>query len=97
MKQGTVFNTLQQATMEKNVKKSYVYTRIIESLCYTPATNIKLCIKTKTKRFPETHQGIWVFFENGCPELRRRQWHPTPARLPRKSHGQRSLVGCSPC
>ena len=27
---------------------------------------------------------------------RRRQWHPTPVLLPRKSHGQRSLVGCSP-
>ena len=28
--------------------------------------------------------------------LRRRQWHPTPVLLPGKSHGQRSLVGCSP-
>ena len=28
--------------------------------------------------------------------MRRRQWHPTPALLPGKSHGQRSLVGCSP-
>ena len=27
---------------------------------------------------------------------RRRQWHPTPGLLPGKSHGQRSLVGCSP-
>ena len=27
----------------------------------------------------------------------RRQWHPTPALLPGKSHGRRSLVGCSPC
>ena len=26
----------------------------------------------------------------------RRQWQPTPALLPGKSHGQRSLVGCSP-
>ena len=26
----------------------------------------------------------------------RRQWHPTPVRLPGKSHGWRSLVGCSP-
>src|SRR5574337_1197815 len=26
----------------------------------------------------------------------RRQWHPTPVLLPRKSHGQRSLVGGSP-
>ena len=28
--------------------------------------------------------------------LRRRQWQPTPVLLPGKSHGRRSLVGCSP-
>ena len=27
---------------------------------------------------------------------RRRQWQATPVLLPRKSHGRRSLVGCSP-
>ena len=27
---------------------------------------------------------------------KRRQWHPTPVLLLGKSHGQRSLVGCSP-
>ena len=26
----------------------------------------------------------------------RRQWHPTPVLLPRKSHGRRSMVGYSP-
>ena len=26
----------------------------------------------------------------------RRSWHPTPVLLPGKSHGRRSLVGCSP-
>ena len=26
----------------------------------------------------------------------RRQWQPTPVLLPGKSHGWRSLVGCSP-
>ena len=26
----------------------------------------------------------------------RRQWHPTPVLLPEKSHGWRSLEGCSP-
>ena len=32
-----------------------------------------------------------------CQSLnRRRQWHPTPVLLPGKSHGRRSLVGCSP-
>ena len=29
-------------------------------------------------------------------DLQRRQWHPTPVRLPGKSHRRRSLVGCSP-
>ena len=28
--------------------------------------------------------------------LRRRRWHPTPVLLLGKSHGQRSLMGCSP-
>ena len=31
-----------------------------------------------------------------CKVYRRRQWHPTPVLLPGKSHGWRSLVGCSP-
>ena len=32
----------------------------------------------------------------GSGIFRRRQWHPTPVLLPGKSHGWRSLVGCSP-
>ena len=36
------------------------------------------------------------FFTLFYPYLRRRQWHPTPVLLPGKSHGWRSLVGCSP-
>ena len=35
-------------------------------------------------------------YKQGLDRERRRQWHPTPVLLPRKSHGQRSLVGCSP-
>ena len=34
-------------------------------------------------------------YSNSCP-LRGRQWQPSPVLLPGKSHGQRSLVGCSP-
>ena len=33
---------------------------------------------------------------NAVAILRRRQWHPTPVLLPGKSHGWRSLEGCSP-
>ena len=51
-----------------------------------------------------------AFFSDQCKEIEennkigktrdlfwRRQWHPTPVHLPGKSHGQRSLVGCSSC
>ena len=43
----------------------------------------------------------WVAISFSNKELSRdldwrRQWHPTPVLLPGKSHGQRSLVGCSP-
>ena len=38
-----------------------------------------------SRRNSEKMRGKW-----------RRQWHPTPVLLPGKSHGQRSLVGCSP-
>ena len=31
-----------------------------------------------------------------CSNKWRRRWHPTPVLLPDKSHGWRSLVGCSP-
>ena len=31
-------------------------------------------------------------FKSSTPEMRRRQWHPTPVLLPGKSHGWRSLV-----
>ena len=36
------------------------------------------------------------FFASGSQSIWRRQWHPTPVLLPGKSHGWRSLVGCSP-
>ena len=50
-----------------------------------------------------------VFFSDQCKEIednyrlgkdrdlfQRRQWRPTPVLLPGKSHGWRSLEGCSP-
>ena len=48
-----------------------------------------------------SNQSILKEISPGCSlelllKLRRRQWHPTPVLLPGKSHGQRSLVGCSP-
>ena len=42
-------------------------------------------------------KALWpVCLTVSSHRIRRRQWHPTPVLLPGKSHGQRSLVGCSP-
>ena len=49
---------------------------------------------TPLKRL-STHAEVFIdIFVN--MESWRRQWHPTPVLLPGKSHGQGSLVGCSP-
>ena len=37
-----------------------------------------------------------LFYNYFLNHFWRRQWHPTPVLLPGKSHGRRSLVGCSP-
>ena len=39
-----------------------------------------------------TYNSLCIIFSS----LRRRQWQLTPVLLPGESHGQRSLVGCSP-
>ena len=40
--------------------------------------------------------GLRISFTHCSLFSRRRQWPPTPGLLPGKSHGRRSLVGCSP-
>ena len=48
--------------------------------------------------YPPTHPSIMSIYKyiNIYVYIQRRQWHPTPVLLPRKSPGRRSLVGCSP-
>ena len=45
-----------------------------------------------------SHNTYITHFFFISPKLyyRRRQWHPTPVLLPGKSHGRRSVEGCSP-
>ena len=40
-------------------------------------------------------QGTWVQ-SLGWKDPLEKEWQPTPVSLPGESHGQRSLVGCSP-
>ena len=52
----------------------------------------RLWVQTHHCKWPNFNPFLWL---SNIPS-RRRQWHPTPVLLPGKSHGQRSLVGCSP-
>ena len=57
-------------------------------------------LSNTTKECPITFMGhclkIAYILTLAQDRSRRRQWHPTPVLLPGKSHGWRSLVGCSP-
>ena len=57
---------------------------------------------TRLKRFSmhaygkDTYLRVNSIFNVTYGDTQRRQWHPTLVFLPGKSHGWRSLVGCSP-
>ena len=54
------------------------------------------------QQVPAIYTGNYIKYpginHNGkeCEKYVYVQWHPTPVLLPGKSHGRRSLVGCSP-
>ena len=55
-----------------------------------------LCTWICEIQWPEGIIGEITGLEAIRVEKQRRQWQPTPVLLPGKSHGWRSLVGCSP-
>ena len=61
-----------------------------------PAPGIKLVSPALSGRFLTTESPGKSHKMLCIPFIQRRQWHPTPVLLPGKSHGRRSLVGCSP-
>ena len=58
-------------------------------------TELKYGREAGNRCFPSTFEDIWSLILDSSLE-RRRQWQSTPVLLPGKSHGWRSLVGCSP-
>ena len=45
---------------------------------------------------PNSYSSVFRFLHVVRVQRWRRQWHPTPILLSGKSHGRRSVVGCSP-
>ena len=65
---------------------------------YYLRVEVMICNKDK-QIYSTLNLKFYTIFIKGITHIntQRRQWHPTPVLLPGKSHGGRSLVGCSPC
>ena len=59
-------------------------------------TEFKAGQQVKPLPFPPSSTLSLDILRGNDETIWRRQWQPTPVLLPGKSHGQRSLVGCSP-
>ena len=69
---------------------------LMQSIISFPAVRWGLRTQDSALGARGTCGHTWIWSGQHYHDLWRRQWHPTPVLLPRKSHGQRSLVGCSP-
>ena len=75
-----IVNSLEENPHRKNIMKVWKSYSTEDVITYRKKKKIK----------PQTVNAVCAWLQG------RRQWQPTPVLLPGKSHGQRSLVGCSP-
>ena len=91
----------------ENSRKSQLWKKTLEeTMGNDPPPCITIFIPYPIFDFPEILPTYWCHWWNRIKApwktqvisktMTRRQWHPTPVLLPGKSHGWRSLVGCSP-
>ena len=71
-------------------------TAVASPLSYHSELQLSLWISLFSYNNHSTSKCIIYFLSIFRHVVWRRQWQPTPVFLPGKSHGRRSLVGCSP-
>ena len=91
------------ALERRGVSTVEYHTWILKCMCRCKGSKtgqkVRTVLKSKKKKNCGTHLTLCTKINlRGIINInQRRQWHPTPVLLPRKSRGRRSLVGCSPC
>ena len=89
--QGTLKSLLQHHSSKASILWCSAF--FIAQLSYPYMTTGKTIAST---RWTFVGKVMSLFFNMLSRLVQRRQWHPTSVLLPGKSHGRRSLVGCSP-
>ena len=75
----------------RHIKNKYLYmTHVWASF------QVALVVTNLHGRARDTRDPVWSLGWEDPPGEGKSPWQPTPVFLPGKSHGQRSLVGCSP-
>ena len=71
---------------------------ILYTYTHTHSQTYFFTVSSVVKNLPSMRRNRRHRFDSWVMKIHwRRKWQPTPAFSPGKSHGQRSLVGYSPC
>ena len=81
---------MREVSPTKRISYQFELSHHLSELLPEPCETCSNAIATLGERLKQT------VFRVSSLRVQRRQWQPTPALLPGKSHGQRSLIGCSP-
>ena len=104
MKLGNILCKLKEAS-HKRPRGTWFYLYEIFRIGKFTQTESRLVVATGWRETRENEEWLLLvqgFFSRWCNFnpvhhlWRKRKWQPTPIFLPGKSHGQRSLVGCTP-
>ena len=79
----------------KEKKRMRLRAKIKAGRTYPDALEYTESLNSENDPWP-SGEAVWSSLEVSRMFMRRRWWQPTPVLLPGKSHGRRSLVGCSP-
>ena len=93
--QMPIFASNHQSSISRPPVKTRVQSPTVYTLLYK-WENLNIALDLCNYQLTHGNIHYWCLWRWPAVAHCRRQWHPTPVLLPRKSHGWRSLVGCSP-